>query len=138
MLGAVEAVEDARNGRRYARQTIVAHESPLNQLVRELAFLSSLRYAHIVRFHGAYMSPSNSGVKLVMELCEGRSLAAVGEQIAGSCVGEKVPRSATTRPRECVPCSFFPLFSPLLPFFSPRRDPFQLLTSFMVLSIYGT
>lgn len=92
--GAVEAVEDTRNGRRYARKTIVTHEGPLKQLVRELAFLSGLRHAHIVRFHGAYMSPSNSEVKLVMELCEGRSLTAVGEQIRRrkGRVGEKVAR----------------------------------------------
>jgi serine/threonine protein kinase len=92
--GAVETVEDGRNGRRYARKTIATHEGPLKQLVRELAFLSGLRHAHVVRFHGAYMSPSNSEVKLVMELCEGRSLAAVGEQIRRrkGRVGEKVAR----------------------------------------------
>jgi len=121
--GAVEAVEDTRNGRRYARKTIVTHEGPLKQLVRELAFLSGLRHAHIVRFHGAYMSPSNSEVKLVMELCEGRSLTAVGEQIQRrkGRVGEKVARVLA----EGV-CTLF-LFSllppPFAPFFPPVARP---------------
>jgi len=134
--GAVETVEDGRNGRRYARKTIVTHEGPLKQLVRELAFLSGLRHAHVVRFHGAYMSPSNSEVKLVMELCEGRSLTAVGEQIRRrkGRVGEKVARVLA----EGV-CALFLFFSPSLPrsppFFPPPLFPaFHVLTSF----IYGT
>jgi len=92
--GAVQAVQDKRTGRRFARKTIITHEGPLKQLVRELAFLSGLRYTNIVRFYGAYMSPSNSEVKLVMELCEGKSLAAIGEQIKRrkGRVGEKVAR----------------------------------------------
>ena len=92
--GAVQAVQDKRTGRRYARKTIITHEGPLKQLVRELAFLSGLKYTNIVRFYGAYMSPSNSEVKLVMELCEGKSLAAIGEQIKRrkGRVGEKVAR----------------------------------------------
>jgi Protein kinase domain len=92
--GTVQAVRDTRTERRYARKTIATHEGPLKQLVRELAFLAGLRHAHIVRFHGAYMNSSNTEVKLVMELCEGRSLAAVGEQIRRrkGRVGEKVAR----------------------------------------------
>ena len=92
--GAVQAVQDKRTGRRFARKTIITHEGPLKQLVRELAFLSGLRCTNIVRFYGAYMSPSNSEVKLVMELCEGKSLAAIGEQIKRrkGRVGEKVAR----------------------------------------------
>ncbi|KAI9456304.1 kinase [Russula earlei] len=92
--GAVEAVRDKRTGRRFARKTIITHEGPLKQLVRELAFLSGLRHTNVVRFYGAYMSPSNSEVKLMMELCEGKSLATVGEQIRRrkGRVGEKVAR----------------------------------------------
>jgi mitogen-activated protein kinase kinase len=92
--GAVQAVQDKRTGRRFARKTIITHEGPLKQLVRELAFLSGLRHTNVVRFYGAYMSPSNSEVKLVMELCEGKSLAAIGEQIRRrkGRVGEKVAR----------------------------------------------
>ena len=92
--GAVEAVQDKRTGRRFARKTIITHEGPLKQLVRELAFLSGLRHTNVVRFYGAYMSPSNSEVKLMMELCEGKSLAGIGEQIRRrkGRVGEKVAR----------------------------------------------
>ena len=92
--GAVQAVQDTRTGRRLARKTVITHEGPLKQLARELAFLSGLRHTNIVRFYGAYMSASNTEVKLVMELCEGRSLAAVGEQIRRrkGRVGEKVAR----------------------------------------------
>ncbi|KAI0267082.1 kinase-like domain-containing protein [Gloeopeniophorella convolvens] len=92
--GAVQAVRDRRTGRALARKTIITHEGPLKQLVRELAILSGLAHTHVVRFYGAYMSPSNSEVKLVMELCEGKSLAAVGEQIQRrkGRVGEKVAR----------------------------------------------
>ena len=92
--GAVQAVRDTRTGRRYARKTIATHEGPLKQLARELAFLAGLRHAHIVRFYGAYMNPSNTEVKLVMELCEGRSLATIREEIRRrkGRVGEKVAR----------------------------------------------
>ena len=51
------------------------------QLACELAFLSGLRHMNITRFYGAYTSASKSEAKLVMELCEGRSFAAIGEQI---------------------------------------------------------
>jgi Protein kinase domain len=112
--GAVQAVQDKRTGRRFARKTIITHEGPLKQLVRELAFLSGLRCTNIVRFHGAYMSPSNSEVKLVMELCEGKSLAAIGEQIKRrkGRVGEKVARIMA----EEVSCVC------LVPFFFPFQS----------------
>ena len=108
--GAVQAVQDKRTGRRYARKTIITHEGPLKQLVRELAFLSGLRHTNVVRFYGAYMSPSNSEVKLVMELCEGKSLAAIGEQIRRrkGRVGEKVARILAEEVSRGVPCPFSP------------------------------
>jgi mitogen-activated protein kinase kinase len=117
--GAVEAVQDTRTGRRMARKTIITHEGPLKQLARELAFLSGLRHANIVRFYGAYMSPSNSEVKLVMELCEGRSLTAIGEQIRRrkGRVGEKVARVLA----EGVCASFFSCACPRLTFGCRRR-----------------
>jgi mitogen-activated protein kinase kinase len=112
--GAVQAVQDKRTGRRFVRKTIITHEGPLKQLVRELAFLSGLRHTNVVRFYGAYMSPSNSEVKLVMELCEGKSLAAIGEQIRRrkGRVGEKVAR-ILAESVSCVPCPF-----PLPPVFA--------------------
>jgi Protein tyrosine and serine/threonine kinase len=87
-------------------KAIITHEGPLKQLVRELAFLSGLRYTNIVRFYGAYMSPSNSEVKLVMELCEGKSLAAIGEQRKGR-VGEKVARIMGEEVSRVCPVPFF-------------------------------
>ena len=111
--GTVQAVQDKRTGRRFARKTIITHEGPLKQLVRELAFLSGLRCTNIVRFYGAYMSPSNSEVKLVMELCEGKSLAAIGEQIKRrkGRVGEKVARiMAEEVSCLCLVPFFFPSF----------------------------
>ena len=121
--GAVQAVQDKRTGRRFARKTIITHEGPLKQLVRELAFLSGLRCTNIVRFYGAYMSPSNSEVKLVMELCEGKSLAAIGEQIKRrkGRVGEKVARIMAEEV-SCVclslfffvPCFFASFFFPVV------------------------
>jgi Protein kinase domain len=117
--GAVEGVQDKRTGRRFARKTIITHEGPLKQLVRELAFLSGLRCTNIVRFYGAYMSPSNSEVKLVMELCEGKSLAAIGEQIKRrkGRVGEKVARIMAEEV-SCV-CLVPSFFFPSLPLHFP-------------------
>ncbi|KAI9449215.1 hypothetical protein F5148DRAFT_961545, partial [Russula earlei] len=56
--------------------------------------LSSLRHMNMVRFYSMYMLPLNSKVKMMMELCEGKSLATVGEQIQWrkGCMGEKVMR----------------------------------------------
>jgi mitogen-activated protein kinase kinase len=110
--GAVQAVQDKRTGRRFARKTIITHEGPLKQLVRELAFLSGLRHTNVVRFYGAYMSPSNSEVKLVMELCEGKSLAAIGEQIRRrkGRVGEKVARIMAEGVSRRCHCALSPFF----------------------------
>ncbi|KAI9451946.1 hypothetical protein F5148DRAFT_1332479 [Russula earlei] len=90
--GVVEAMQDKWMGHQFACKTIITHEGPLKQLMHELAFLSGLRHTNMVHFHSVYMSPSNSEVKLMMELCKGKSLATVGEQIQWrkGCVGEKV------------------------------------------------
>jgi hypothetical protein len=48
-LGKARAALYRRTGRRFARKTIITHEGPLKQFVRELAFLSGLRYTNIVR-----------------------------------------------------------------------------------------
>ena len=118
--GAVQAVQDKRTGRRFARKTIITHhdEGLLKQLGRELVFLSGLRYTNIVRFYGAYMSPSNSEIKLVMELCEGKSLAAIGEQIKRrkGRVGEKVARIMAEEVSRVCLVSFFFFHSVFAPF----------------------
>jgi len=57
-----------------------------------LAIISSTKHVNIIQFYGAYVSPSSSEVKIVMEFCEGGSLEAVGKRIKerGAVVGEKI------------------------------------------------
>lgn len=90
--GAVHEVRDRRTGKSMARKTITTHETPMKQLVRELGIITTIRHPNIIRFYGAYMSPSSSEVKVVMEMCQGKSLEAVGKRIKerGARVGEKV------------------------------------------------
>jgi len=90
--GAVHEVRDRRTGKSMARKTITTHETPVKQLVRELGIITTIKHPNIIRFYGAYMSPSSSEVKVVMEMCQGKSLEAVGKRIKerGARVGEKV------------------------------------------------
>lgn len=79
--GEVYKVEDKRTGIKLARKIIQARTTPPKQLVRELRNLKDTTHHNIVRFYGAYISPSSSEVKILMEFCEGGSLEAVGEKI---------------------------------------------------------
>lgn len=90
--GAVHEVKDRRTGKLLARKTITTREAPMKQVVRELALITTIKHTNIIRFYGAYMSPSSSEVKVVMEICQGKSLEAVGKRIKerGARVGEKV------------------------------------------------
>jgi Protein kinase domain len=90
--GAVHEVRDKRTGKLMARKTITTHEAPMKQLVRELGIITTIKHPNVIRFYGAYMSPSSSEVKVVMEICHGKSLEAVGKRIKerGARVGEKV------------------------------------------------
>ncbi|KAJ7914395.1 STE/STE7 protein kinase [Mycena leptocephala] len=90
--GAVHKVKDKRTGKIMARKTITTREAPMKQLLRELSIISSTEHINIILFHGAYMSPSTSEVKIVMEFCEGGSLEAVGRRIKerNATVGEKI------------------------------------------------
>lgn len=90
--GAVHKVKDKRTGKIIARKTITTREAPMKQLLRELSIISSTEHTNIILFHGAYMSPSSSEVKILMEFCEGGSLEAVGKRIKdrGAVVGEKI------------------------------------------------
>jgi len=90
--GTVHAVRDERTGKCYARKTIVTRVSPLKYVLRELSIISALKHRNIIAFYGAYMSPSSSEVKVLMELGEGRSLEAVSMEIRRHRwrVGEKV------------------------------------------------
>ncbi|KAF8482856.1 kinase-like domain-containing protein [Russula ochroleuca] len=90
--GAVHEVRDRRTGKFMARKTITTHEAPMKQLLRELGIITTIKHPNIIRFYGAYMSPSSSEVKVVMEICQGKSLEAVSKRIKerGARVGEKV------------------------------------------------
>ncbi|KAJ7497538.1 STE/STE7 protein kinase [Mycena latifolia] len=90
--GAVHKVRDKRTGKIMARKTITTREAPMKQLLRELSIISSTEHINIILFHGAYMSPSSSEVKILMEFCEGGSLEAVGKRIKerNAIVGEKI------------------------------------------------
>ena len=90
--GAVHKVRDRRTDLILARKTITTRETPPRQLLRELSFMRSTVHRNICHFYGAYISPSSSEVKVLMEVCEGGSLEAVGKRIKelGGRVGEKV------------------------------------------------
>lgn len=90
--GAVSKVKDKRNDMILARKTITTGQTPAKQVLRELSFMKTTVHRNICRFYGAYISPSSSEVKVLMEICEGRSLEAVGKRIKelGGRVGEKV------------------------------------------------
>jgi len=90
--GAVHKVRDKRTDVVMARKTITTREAPMKQLSRELSFMSSTSHPNIIKFYAAYISPSSSEIKLLMDFCEGGSLEAVGKQIRekGWRVGEKV------------------------------------------------
>jgi len=90
--GAVHKVRDKRTDVVMARKTITTREAPMKQLNRELSFMSSTSHQNIIKFYAAYISPSSSEIKLLMDFCEGGSLEAVGKRIRekGWRVGEKV------------------------------------------------
>jgi mitogen-activated protein kinase kinase len=90
--GAVHKVKDKRSGKILARKTITTREAPMKQLERELSIMSSTQHINIIHFHGAYMSPSSSEVKILMDYCEGGSLESIGKQIKerNAIVGEKI------------------------------------------------
>jgi len=66
-------------------------EAPSGQLERDLSIAN---HPNIIKWYGVYMSPSSSEVRILMlmELCEGRSLDAVGRQMKElvSVVGGKI------------------------------------------------
>ncbi|KAG5648623.1 hypothetical protein DXG03_003234 [Asterophora parasitica] len=90
--GAVHKVKDKRTGKVMARKTITTREAPMKQLLREVSIISSTKHVNIIQFYGAYMSPSSSEVKILMDLCEGGSLETVGKRIKdrGAIVGENI------------------------------------------------
>ncbi|KAG7098786.1 hypothetical protein E1B28_000693 [Marasmius oreades] len=90
--GAVHKVRDKRNRTIMARKTITTRSAPTKQLLRELSIMARSKHVNIIRFYGAFMSPSSSEVMILMEYCEGGSLEAIGKRIKeiGAVVGEKI------------------------------------------------
>ncbi|KAI0785661.1 kinase [Abortiporus biennis] len=90
--GAVHKVRDRRTGLIMARKSITTLEAPMKQLLREIKIISSTQHVNIIHFFGAYISPSSSEVKILMDFCEGGSLESVGKQLRqlGGRVSEKV------------------------------------------------
>ncbi|OCH95156.1 kinase-like protein [Obba rivulosa] len=90
--GAVYKVRDRRTGAVMARKAITTLEAPMKQLLREIQITSSTSHRNIVHFYGAYISPSSSEVKVLMEYGEGGSLESVGKRMReiGGRVGERV------------------------------------------------
>lgn len=85
-------VRDRRTGMVMARKTITTLEAPMKQLLREIKITSSTEHVNIIHFYGAYISPSSSEVKVLIDYCEGGSLESVGKRMReiGGRVGEKV------------------------------------------------
>ncbi|KAJ3829960.1 kinase-like domain-containing protein [Lentinula raphanica] len=90
--GAVHKVKDKRTGKIMARKTITTREAPMKQLQRELSIMSTTNHINIIHFYGAYMSPSTSEVKILMDYGEGGSLEAVSKILKkhGAVLGEKI------------------------------------------------
>lgn len=90
--GAVHEVKDKRNGLIMARKTITTRETPPKQLLRELSYMKKTQHPNICKYYGAYISPSSSEVKVLMEACEGGSLEVIGKRIRErqGRVGERV------------------------------------------------
>ncbi|KAH9485173.1 MAP kinase kinase skh1/pek1 [Psilocybe cubensis] len=90
--GAVHKVRHKPSGVIMARKTITTLEAPRKQLERELSIAATAKHVNIIQWYGAYMSPSSSEVKILLEYGEGGSLEAVGKRIKerGAIVGEKI------------------------------------------------
>jgi len=90
--GAVHKVRHKPTGIIMARKTITTLEAPRKQLERELSIAAAVQHINIIKWHGTYMSPSSSEIKILMEYCEGGSLETVSKRMKeiGGVVGEKI------------------------------------------------
>ncbi|KAF8904487.1 kinase-like protein [Gymnopilus junonius] len=90
--GAVHKVRHKPSGMIMARKTITTLEAPRKQLERELSIAATAKHVNIIQWYGAYMTPSSSEIKILLEYGEGGSLEAVGKRIKerGAIVGEKI------------------------------------------------
>jgi Protein kinase domain len=125
--GEVFKVRDKRTNKILARKIIQARSTPPKQLVRELNFLSTTKNENIIRFYGAYISPSSSEVKVIMELGEGGSLEAISERIKrlGNRASEKVVGKIAEGVRVSPPICQLCFNSSIIDFPWPRIPPFQ-------------
>ncbi|KAH9931098.1 kinase-like protein [Epithele typhae] len=98
--GAVYKVRDKRTGAVMARKTITTLEAPLKQLLREITITSSTSHVNIIHFFGAYISPSSSEVKVLIDYCEGGSLEAVGKRMRE--IGGRVSETVAGRLAEGI------------------------------------
>ena len=64
--GIVHKVKSRRTGLIMARKTITTREVPVKQLMREVSIGASADHINIIKWHGAYMSPSSSEIKILM------------------------------------------------------------------------
>jgi mitogen-activated protein kinase kinase len=133
--GEVWKVEDTRTGIKLARKIIQARTTPPKQLVRELKYLKDTGHVNIVRFYGAYISPSSSEVKVLMEFCEGGSLEAIGEKIkqgkgrVSEPVAAKIGEGVSVLPfTDDLPSSFISIVTIIL-----CRPPIHLIHFFSIL-----
>jgi mitogen-activated protein kinase kinase len=90
--GAVHKVREKRSNVIMARKTITTRGAPMRQLLREIVLSSRNQHVNITQFFGAYISPSSSEVKILMEYCEGGSLESIGRKIKDvkGVVGESI------------------------------------------------
>ena len=107
--GAVCKVRDRRSNLIMARKTIPTRTTPAIQLIRELSFMST-DHPNIIVFHGAYISPSSSEVKVLMEVCEGGSLDAVGKKVRD--LGRRISEKVAAKLAEGVRSRSLPSLSP--------------------------
>jgi mitogen-activated protein kinase kinase len=102
--GAVHKVRHKPTGIIMARKTITTLEAPRKQLERELSIAAAVQHINIIKWHGTYMSPSSSEIKILMEYCEGGSLETVSKRMKeiGGVVGEKIYGKITEGVRNII------------------------------------
>ena len=118
--GAVYKVRDRRTGIVMARKTITTLEAPMKQLLREIKIMSSTQHPNIIHFYGAYISPSSSEVKVLMEYGEGGSLESVGKQMKQ--IGGRVSEKVAGRLAEGVRAHLVPSDRVLIPLIGVNVD----------------
>lgn len=126
--GAVHKVKDKRSGKILARKTITTRQAEPRQLLREVLIMTTTRHVNIIRFYGAYISPSTSEFKILMEYGEGGSLESVSKRIRerGGVVGEKIvgrlTEGVSRLPTPIILSSLMSTLDPSRPRLSPLKE----------------